>query len=395
MLWFRDVDFDIPQRHGRAPAPLYADGRIFHEGLHGVVAVDAYNGRELWRYEKIPELLTAYDGDELMGVAGTAGNCCIGGDSLYIRHQDDCLRLDAATGKLLGRFTTPPGPDGKQHTWGYIACVDGLLYGTAANEEHVVTYRYRDTSGDMSRLLTESHELFALDAHSGELQWQYPARDSIRHNAIAIGDGKVFLIDRPLAVFDREKTPQSKEHAPGRLLALDAKTGEQVWAEQQQVYGTLLALSEPHGVLLMSYQPTRFRLDSEIGGRMTAFQSQDGQQLWEAAADYASRPLINDRTVYAQGGAWDLLTGESRPFNFQRSYGCGILAASRKMLVFRSATLGYFDFAANDQVKNYGGIRPGCWVNVLPAGGLVLVPDATAGCRCSYLNRAWIALVPQ
>ena len=329
-----------------------------------------------------------------MGVAGTAGNACIGGDSLYIRHKDRCLRLDTATGKLLGEFSTPTGPDGTPQVWGYIACVDGLLYGTVANQQHRVTYRYQKTTGDMSRLLTESQVLFALDARSGDLQWKYPARDSIRHNAIAIGNSKVFLIDRPLALFDREKKPESKAHAAGRLLALDAKTGQELWTEQTDIYGTLLALSEKHEILLMSYQPTRFRLDSETGGRMTAFQTQDGQKLWEVKADYESRPLINDEIVYAQGGAWDLLSGEPRPFNFQRSYGCGILAASRKLLVFRSATLGYFNFAANDQIENYGGIRPGCWINVLPAGGLVLAPDATAGCRCSYLNQAWIALVP-
>jgi hypothetical protein len=224
--------------------------------------------------------------------------------------------------------------------------------------------------------------------------WQYQAKDSIRHNAIAIANGAVFLIDRPLALFDREKKPQSKEHAAGCLLALDAATGEVRWSAQDDVYGTSLAASAKHGILLMSYQPTRFRLDSEFGGRMTAFNASDGQRLWEMKADYQSRPLINDDTIYAQGGAWNLQSGESKPFNFQRSYGCGILSASRRLLLFRSATLGYFDFERNGEIKNYGGIRPGCWVNVLPVGGLVLAPDATAGCRCSYLNRAWIALAP-
>ena len=43
---------------------------------------------------------------------------------------------------------------------------------------------------------------------------------------------------------------------------------------------------------------------------------------------------------------------------------------------------------------NFGGIRPGCWINVIPAGGLVLMPDSTTGCKCSYLNTATIALQP-
>ena len=163
-------------------------------------------------------------------------------------------------------------------------------------------------------------------------------------------------------------------------------------------WGTTLAkiLGENgHDVLLMAYQSTRFQLASERGGRMAGFHTDTGRRLWAIAAKYQSRPVINVRTVYAQGGAWDLLTGQPVPFDFQRSYGCGILAASRKLMVFRSATLGYCDFERNGGVANYGGIRPGCWVNALPAGGLVLLPDATAGCRCSYLNRAWIALLPQ
>ena len=178
-------------------------------------------------------------------------------------------------------------------------------------------------------------------------------------------------------------------------MALDARTGQVLWENADNIYGTVLAASAAHGVVLMSYQPTAFRLDSELGERMAAFRLADGQRLWDIAAKYSSRPTINDRTIYVQGGAWDLLTGESVTFDFQRSYGCGVLAGAQHMLVFRSATLGYYDLAGTRTTENYGGIRPGCWINALPAAGLVLLPDATAGCECSYLNKSWIALVPQ
>jgi hypothetical protein len=46
------------------------------------------------------------------------------------------------------------------------------------------------------------------------------------------------------------------------------------------------------------------------------------------------------------------------------------------------------------QTENYGGIRPGCWVNAIPAGGLLLMADAASWCTCSYLNQATIALQP-
>ncbi|MEZ5948633.1 MAG: hypothetical protein R3C12_05315 [Planctomycetaceae bacterium] len=61
--------------------------------------------------------------------------------------------------------------------------------------------------------------------------------------------------------------------------------------------------------------------------------------------------MINDRTIYAQGGAWDLLTGYELPFEFKRSYGCGVLAGSKHTMVFRSATLRYFDFERQGRSK--------------------------------------------
>jgi len=201
------------------------------------------------------------------------------------------------------------------------------------------------------------------------------------------------LIDRPLSLSDREKRPKkTKPHELGRLVSINSKTGELNWSNEKEIYGTLLAVSEEHDALLMSYQPTRFRLASEVGGRMAVFQAANGKRLWDNKVKYESRPMINGSTVYAQGGAWDLLTGATRPFDFKRSYGCGILASSKNMMLFRSATLGYFDIETQEQTENFGGVRPGCWVNVIPAGGVVLVPDASAGCRCSYLNRAWFAL---
>src|SRR5690606_24230109 len=143
---------------------------------------------------------------------------------------------------------------------------------------------------------------------------------------IAVGDDQVFLIDRPLAIFDRTKAASDEKQPPGVLVALDAKTGEQQWSNAHQIDGTTLSLSAEYRRLLMSYQPTRFALASEVGGRLTVFSTENGQMTWEKQTRYSSRPLINDYTVYAQGGAWDLLSGEERPFNFSRSYGCGVLA---------------------------------------------------------------------
>lgn len=391
MLWFRDSDFEMPQRHGRGPAPLFLNGRLFVEGLNGIRAVDAYNGRPLWDYS-LPGVLKPYDGEHLVGTAVTHSNFCVTDDALYVRTGSRCLRLDVATGKKLAEFQAPLTQDGKPAPWGFLACENGLLFGSLADTKHVVKHAYG--KADMSQQFSESVAFFALDAKTGERKWMYNIRHSLRHNAIAIGGGRVYLIDRPVAEKDRTDGDKKAEHARGELLALDSATGKVLWRKTEDIYGTLLALGTAHDVLLMGYQPTRFKQLSEIGGALTGFRASDGKRLWEQKANYITRPVLNDRTVYAQGGAWDIVTGEVRPFAFKRSYGCGQLAGCTNLMVFRSATLAYYDVARQKGSIDYGGIRPGCWINAIPAGGLVLVPDASSGCQCSYLNQAWIALQP-
>ncbi|MDP6763928.1 MAG: PQQ-binding-like beta-propeller repeat protein [Planctomycetota bacterium] len=390
MRWFAEVDQRITQRHGRGPAPLVHGGRIFSLGQDSLVAVDAYNGRVLWEIA-LPGILAGYEGDHLMGTAGVGGLACVTADALFLRREGHCLRLDTATGEETARWVAPPPRGGGEPIWGAIATDGERLFGSLADPDHVVTYRYVN-SGDLAVQLTESTALFALDAADGTQLWRYDADHSLRHNAIALGAGRVFLVDRPQAEADRTREPvEGAVHAPGVLRALDAADGSLVW-EQDEVWGTLLAFGATADAVLMAYQPTRFRLGSEVGGRLAAFAAADGSELWSEEASYASRPVIVGGTIYAQGGAWDLATGAAADFPFSRSYGCGVLACGENLAVFRSATLGYTELTEPARVHNFGGLRPGCWINAIPAAGLVLVPDGSAGCVCSYQNRSWVAL---
>lgn len=400
-VWFRDIDLELPQRHGRGPSPLFHAGRLFAEGLDELIAVDAYNGRPLWRFKQ-QGILDAYNADHLAGTAVTGSNICIAGDSIFLRNGGRCFRIDTATGQVKATYETPKHPNGKPAVWGYIACEDGVLFGSTANESHIVRHAYVRADAHMQQQFSESTSLFAYDVATGKLLWQYKADESIRHNAIAIGAGRVHLIDRALAVDDLlsraparrgdpPKTPD-KGHPTGQLITLDVKSGERIWDNGKDVFGTALAFSQEHDILLMFYQPTSFRLPSEVGGRMAAFHAGAGYRLWEKKVSYRTRPLINGKTIVAHPSALELTTGEPIAMQVPKSYGCGQLSGSRNLLMFRSGTLGYYDFTRKAGTENYGGIRPGCWINALPVGGLVLVPDASAGCRCSYQNRSWVAL---
>ncbi len=418
MLWYRDTDFVLSNRHGRGPAPLVDRGRMIVQGLHGLRATSIYNGRTLWEFP-LPNALRTYHREHSIGAAWTGGNYCLGGEDIYAHTGDRCLRLSADSGQLVREYKPPARPDGKPGTWGYIAWEGGTLFGTLADEDYLV--RCWSPNWDTGGQWIQSVMLFAMDPDTGKVKWTYQPERSIRNNAIAISRGRVYLIDRAVAEVDHLRYPiaplyaEAKRRAAangtkeedellrlipkppgGRLLALDAETGQVLWKDDEDIFGTQLAVSEKYGVLLMCYQPAhQASLDSELGDRMAALRTQDGSRIWEIPARYVARPIVNDRTIYAEPGAWDLLTGEALPFTLRRSYGCGIPAGSRNLLVFRSATLGYIDLTRSQQTENYGGIRPGCWVNAIPAGGLLLMADAASWCTCSYLNQATIALQPQ
>lgn len=400
MFWFRDVDFEVANRHGQGPAPLVAQGFMVTSGVHGLCCVDAYNGRKLWEFD-VKNLLIDFDGiHHDVGIGDTGGPFCLGGDSVYVKSGNRCLRIDLASGRLLGEFTTPVPADAPNRHWGYLAYENGLLFGSVENAAHNVSPRYQ-----LSQLRTESVRFFALDPTTGQVKWSYEPKGSIRHNAIAISGDKVYLIDRPLVEADRVVNPRrdgksapklAHDQVPaGTLLAFDAASGRELWRNTDGIWGTQLAVSARHGVLLMNYKAVRhnfFELSSEVGGRLAGFEAATGRRLWDQDAKYQTRPLINDAAIYAQGGAWDLKTGSPLDWEMQRSYGCGQISASRHLLLFRSATLGYIDLTRTEGTENYGGIRPSCWINAIPAAGLVLVPDGSSKCHCSYQMKAWFAL---
>ena len=401
MQWFTDFGVRMPSRHGRGTAPLCKNGIMIVEAVDGLFAVDAYSGHWLWHYE-MENILEPYDQEHLVGTSGTGSNMCLGADSVFVRRGPHCLRIGMSTGRLIRQYDMPE----RRNVWGFIACADGILYGTSADLTHVVRQLFRNVS-TMEKMLTQSRNLFALDIETGETRWVYEAAESIRHNAIAICDGRVYVIDKPKEIEDLpgqdnpRMNPVAEPEQPkvSRLVCLDAETGDVLWEQSSDIYGTALAVSSKHKVLLMSYQYSQrsYQLPSEKGDRLTGFRTTDGERLWDTMQRYISRPIINDSTIYTQPYSFDLLTGV-RNTNFEvkgrQPGGCGPMTGSTNLLLYRSGTLGYTDLSTGSATQNYGPMRPGCWINAIVAGGLVLMPDATDRCTCSYLMKTSIALAP-
>lgn len=416
VLWFGDPGTTgMLPRHGHPPGPLFVEGRLYLEGDGFVRCVDGYNGRILWetRVEGIGKAL--YPPETRMGVVIFGSNICASRDSVYVHNRSTCTRLDGKTGRKTAEYRPPPAPDGRPGSWGYIACEGDTLFGTVESRPFKARWFEFKPRGGKEQSITEGVCLFAIDVKSGRLLWTHRPKGRIPRHAVAIGGGRAYLISRP--------TGRAASQAGGEMAALDAEGGQVIWRTREDVYGSMLALSVRHDVLLMAYAAhRRGQLLADLGLGLSAFRASDGKRLWDRKADYMSLPVIVDRTVIVDPGggprgryrvspaqvrpsAWDLVTGEAamrknpvtgdeEPWTFGISTKCSLLSASPNLLLFRTATTCYYDLLRDEGVSNYGGTRPNCCVGLIPAGGLVLCPSNYSGCTCSFLHMTSLALQP-
>jgi len=100
VLWFGEPGpGDMMNRHWRGASPVCVNGRMFILGQHSVIAVDAYNGRQFWTRQM--------QGINRRAVDILGGNLAADADSVYIVTGDECLRLDAATGRTMRVYRLP------------------------------------------------------------------------------------------------------------------------------------------------------------------------------------------------------------------------------------------------------------------------------------------------
>ena len=252
---------------------------------------------------------------------------------------------------------------------------------------------------------TSSRSLVAMNRYTGKLLWTYEAEHSIRHNAIAMGGGKVFLIDRqPDMVLNTLKRRGQEFTEQLHLVALDAVTGGKVWSTSENVFGTWLGYSAEHDALVQAGRRARDSAPDEQGRRMIVYRGADGDLLWDETHTYGGPIILRGDTIIAQGNAFNLLTGKVKntknPINgresrwdFRRNYGCNSAIGSTHLLTFRSAAAGYYDLENESGTGNFGGFRSSCTSNLIVANGVLNAPDYTRTCRCSYQNQSSLAMI--
>jgi outer membrane protein assembly factor BamB len=431
VLWYGDPgEGKMVNRHDGAVGPLAINGRLIAQGEDRIMAYDAYNGRFLWERENPESIRTGVFGNE------NPGNLVASDDSLFFMEMERCVELDAATGREKAVHLLPEGLREGEHQWGYVSYRDGILYGTATVRKELDTKLRR--RGRKTEDTTDG--IFAIDTASGKQLWHYRGR-TIEHRTVAVGEGAVYFIDSSVTPEERQAillqdkakfaalTPEQQAAAEAELkkqdlrlaVALDSKSGKKLWEKPVDVTdcseigigGGKLTLLYRNNVLLLcgananGHYWQQFMSGEFSKRRLVALSATDGNKLWAKDANYRHRPIVVDDEIIAEPWSYDLysgkqktrqnpLTGEDEPWSIMRSgHHCGMLAATPGLLTFRSGYTGFYDLEQDSGTRHFAGHRTGCWINAIPANGLVSIPESSSGCVCLFSISSTIVMQPR
>jgi len=454
ILWYGDPGpRERIDRHATPPIPLVVAGIMFTTADDRLMAFDVYNGVRIW-----DRLIPGVDRSGLpiatsnMAASGvmTATNRSekeskpeggTGTDRpdrsqshfpLYVVVDDrECWEIDSRTGTTL-RVHKPPHRDAADRDlWAWIATDGQRLYGSRA----VVGGNRPD--------IQHSDELFAIDLDSGQLRWRYPA-GRVEHDGIALGEGRLFLVDEVLSDAEKQQALQTLPRDPSvpdrqpvdrrgqrvppdlrKLVAFDAATGQLAW--QMPFDATDITLDDTvvsggrvgvacmvkdgvvivHGTGSLGH-PHREFLAGEFARRaLYAFASESGRFLWGGRKGYRKRPIIVGQQVFAEPFAWDLKTGRQRTIenplsgqpqtlDFHRGYiGCSHLLASGVALFGNKPGIAYWNVDSAEGFVPFDSLVFGCGICATPACGVFLAPEGRSGCTCPAGIHTSLALYPK
>ena len=420
VLWYGEPGpKEMINRHNSAVAPLAMDGRFFIQGERKILAYDAYNGLFLWEVDD-PDA-----NRQGTGLGNNPGNLAGGDGRVFVVAGNRCRELEAATGRELAVHRLPPAATGQTVVWEYVAYLRGILVGTAVQRRQAFGWAQRRERS----LAAGGDVLFAVDTRSGArfgptrgtrlCPPPWPWRRTVCFlidNSLTDQERRAFLRQdkRRYQQLGGEAAKRAeadlKKIDVRRAVALDLHTGAQRWSQAVDVtdcseLGSAvgrLTLMHHDGVLVLcgangnGHYWAQFLAGEFKRRRLVAIAAADGHVLWAKDANYRSRPVIVEQRVIAEPWAFDLrtgrqqmrpsaFTGEPVPWSMLRpGHHCGTLSACPHMLTFRSYSAGYYDLDGDVGTQHFAGQRPGCWINMIPANGLAIMPEASAGCVCLF-----------
>jgi SAM-dependent methyltransferase len=409
LWWGEPGPRPMPDRGNRNPAPLSVNGRMFVQGNRILFGMDAYNGTILWSFSN-PQMRRANIPRDSSNMAATR-------DYLYLAQGGYCLGIEAQRGGRARKFAVPDHSAERPYDWGYVAALDFLLIGSGvkAGSSYLGDDGewYEDFHPNQTGKVT-SDSLFGYDQRNGELRWRYH-EGAILNSTITIGDGVIYFIE--------SRNPEARNSPNARvpnelltdqhLVALDLRSGARLWEQAHDFshceFMTYMVYARDTLLVTGTDRQKKFHSYVFNAGRVTPAQGDapaalivPGQLLWQEShqedkghhSGHLQHPVIIGETFYSDQRAFELRTGKLIRTDLPERRGCGTMSASLNSLFFRHHFHGMWDLQT-DRRTQFEGIRGGCWIGLIPAGGLLLAPESSAGCSCTHAIQTSVAYVPK
>ncbi len=372
-------------RHNRPMASLVKGGRLVIPGIDDVYCVDAYNGALLWTL--------ANTGATRMAILKDAGNIALADDYAYIANGNGCRKVDMDTGSIDDTFTVT-GRD-----WGYVGVTGDYLIGSEQINNASILSSQLDNSTWVNSYfgfsdVVTSKELFCINRNTGASIWTYDnsANGVIVNPTICAGDGYVYFVEfiSTEAKNDNDGRVSIDSHwNQSKITKLDITNGNVVWSHQRDTHGA-------HIIYLM-YKDSKLVLTSANGGVTANYNTfvynvsdcsliwsdmvDSGQGIGGSHGEQDKHSMIIGNVVYNKWASYNLSTGGNGGRTWATS-NCADYSSSANYIYTRNGGQAYVYGTGSGGNALCEDMRTGCYISIIPAGGLTFLPPYATGCTC-------------
>ncbi len=407
LQWFGEPGpREMLDRHFRTVSPLYKDGYLIVPGNNRLYGVDAYNGFVLWD-QVIPE-------SRRVGAMRDAGSMAMLESGVFIASGNRCIQLKKETGEKVKTFSLPE--DFRSDEWGFVSLVKDQLLGSSVSSGSIRRELSREaiTEGTYydARPIVYARSVFSQSVQGGSLSWTHPAKKGpIIHSSLVADSSHLYLIES----YNKELLSQTPGRAKPKallekgsdLVAIDLKTGKEAWRKPislELIEHSVFSVIANNRIVVTGARNEKGTVHVDV----YTFDVKSGDLIWKktqnnktkSGGDHGEQdhhPLVIENKLYMEPYAYDITSGKiikDWGWNPAHRRGCGTFSASKSTIYFRQQNVASFNLKTKKLSKVTEVSRPGCWINIIPAGGLLLVPEASSGCTCDFPVQASMAFRP-
>lgn len=391
------ADFGI-DRNPRMPAPLAVGGRLFHQGMNRMIALDAFNGAVLWSLE-IPDL-------RRVNIPRDTGNWCADRRNVYAAVKDRLWVIDAASGEMQRTLLLPESFQ-KNSEWGYVAVTENRVVATAMKQGSGYSSfwdkaAWYDDKDDAATAKVTGNVIVGYDKQYGSIDWQRSA-DAIVHSTITIsGDNLYFVeVDDPtLQDSPSGKLTNSQIWPAASIVCISLETGEERWKSK-------VPPQDHEGIVSFGFADGDQFVLQTSGKNQFHFVSLDGQsgkQRWRRSVDWpeahhgahVQHAVLMNGKIFVQPHIMDATDGSVlKTDTLGKRRGCATPIGAGNSIIYRGGTGPLSLWSLDkDQPSEFTRLRPSCWLSTIPAQGMLFSPEGGGGCSCGGWMETSIGFEP-